>query len=121
MDWLPNDVPSFLWGVAVAGVVMVATGFLREAGKDLWIALKKRYFPPPPPPLEPVQVDLRFKPTIYAEHDCLWARHENVARYKSEGYTFYPHPSNGGRVVRGYDREASFLMVKPGAQRKQSA
>jgi len=121
MNWLPHDVPSFLWGLAVAVVGMVATGFLREAGKELWVTLKRRYFPPPPPPPEQVQVDLGFKPTIYAEQDCLWARHENMSRYESEGYTFYPHPSNGGKVVRGYGREASFLIVKPGAQKRQSA
>jgi hypothetical protein len=102
-------------------VGIVATGFLREAGKELWAAMKRRYFPPPPPPPKPVQVDLRFKPIMFEEHDCVWARHENVSRLESEGYTFYPHPSNGGNVVRGYDREASFLMVKPGVQKKNKA
>lgn len=115
MNWLPTDVPSFLWGLLVAVIGMVATGFLREAGKELWAVLKKRWFPPPSPPPEDVQVDLRFEPTMYKQGDCLWARHESVARYKGEGYTFYPHPSNGGRCVRGYDRGQSFLMVKPNA------
>ncbi len=121
MSWLPHDTTSFLWGLAIATVGIIATGFLREAGKELWVALKRRYFPPAPPPPEPVQVDLRFKPTEFEEHDCVWARHESVSRLASEGYTFYSHPLNGGKVVRGYGREASFLMVKPGAQKKPQA
>lgn len=105
----------------MAVVGMVATGFMREAGKELWAFLKKKYFPLPPPPPEPVQVDLQFEPTLYAGSDCLWARHESVSRREAEGYTFYPHPSTGGKVVRGYGREAAFLMVKPKAQKQSQA
>lgn len=121
MNWLPNNIPSFIWGFAVAIVGMVATGFLREVGKELWGVFKKKYFPASPPPPDPIQVDLRFKPTTYAEKDCIWARHESVSRYESEGYTYYPHPYFGGKVVRGYDREASFLMVKPDAKQQSMA
>ncbi len=119
MNWLPNDLPSFLWGMLVALAGLIASGFLKEAGKDFWVHLKKKLFPPPPPPPEDVQVDLRFEPTMYKPRDCLWARHESVSRYQAEGYTFYPHPSNGGRCIRGYGREQSYLMVKPNEVRGQ--
>lgn len=119
MNWLPSDPLSFLWGLVVASVAIVATGFLREAGKELWGALKKRFFPPPAPEPEPVQVDRTFQPTLYTGADCIWSRHESVSRRVAEGYTFYPHPSNGGKVVQGYGREQSFLMVKPNAQKQE--
>lgn len=116
MNWLPHDLPSFLWGLAVAVVGVIASGFLREAGKELWSALKIRIAPPPP---EPMQVDMRFKPTLYAESDCLWVRHESLSRYKAEGYKYYRHPPNGAKVVRGYGQEATFLLVKPNAEKLQ--
>lgn len=121
MNWLPQDFPSFLWGLVLAVIGMVATGFLREAGKELWALVKKKYFPHPPLPPEPVQVDLQFQPTLYAGSDCVWSRHESVSRREAEGYTFYPHPSTGGKVVRGYGREASYLMVKPNAPKQSQA
>ena len=116
MNWLPKDLPSFLWGLVIAVIAIVATGFLREAGKELWSTLKKKLFPPPTPETEPVQVDAKFQPTLYAKSDCLWSRHESVSRFESEGYTYYPHPKNGAKCVRGYGQELSFLMVKPNAQ-----
>jgi hypothetical protein len=117
MKWLPQDLASFVWGLVLAAIVMVSTGFLREAGKELWTLLKKKYFPSPAPEPEPVQVDLQFKPTLYAGNDCLWSRHESVSRRVGEGFTFYPHPTTGGKIVRGYGRETSYLMVKPNAQK----
>jgi hypothetical protein len=115
MSWFPSDLPSFLWGVAVAVPGLIATGFFREAGKELWIRFRNRYFPEPSPPPEPVQVDQSFQPTQYRSEDCVWARHESVSRLEGEGYTYYLHPKNGAKCVRGYGQESSFLMVKPNA------
>lgn len=91
---------------------------LREAGKELWGILKNKLKPPAKPPPEPVQVDDRFRPIIYSEEDCRWVRHESLSRYEQNGYFYYPHPSNGGKVVRGYGREASYLMVNPNAKKE---
>lgn len=121
MSWLPSDLPSFLWGFAVAGAGLIATGFFREVGKELWVRLKNKYFPEPAPPPEPVQVDQSFRPTLYRQEDCVWARHERVSQLEGDGYTYYPHPKNGAKCVRGYEREASFLMVKPNAQSQTKA
>ena len=121
MSWLPGDLPSFLWGVVVAAAGLIATGFLREAGKELWVRLKSRYFPEPAPPPEPVQVDRDFRPTLYRPEDCVWVRHESISRYEGEGYTYYPHPQNGAKCVRGYGRESSFLMVKPNSKAQTNA
>ena len=118
MNLLPSDLPSFLWGVAVAAVGLIGTGFFREAGKELWVRLRNRYFPEPAPPPEPIQVDQSFRPTRYRPEDCVWARHESVSRYEGDGYTYYPHPKNGAKCVRGYGPESSFLMVKQNAQPK---
>jgi len=121
-DWLPNDWPSFLWGLVVGATAFIVSGFLREAGKDLYLALKHRLFPlspapePPKPPREPILVDMAFKPTLYAPGDCAWARRDTIYRKESDGYTYYLQPPSGAKVVRGTGQDESYLMVKPGAK-----
>jgi hypothetical protein len=45
MDWLPKDVPSFIWGVVVAGTVAaIAKGFLKKRAKTHTRRRKKSSF-----------------------------------------------------------------------------
>jgi|GEM_PF-2677115 len=116
MSWFPSDLTSFVYGFVVAAAAITATGFFREAGKELYGKLKSIIFPEPALPPEPVQVDMSFRPTLYKQEDCTWVRHESISRKEGEGCTYYPHPSNGGKCVRGSEQEQSVLMVKPNAQ-----
>lgn len=110
MSLLPTDLVSFLWGILIAAIGIVLTGFLREAGRELWHAIKRRLNPPTP---DDVLVDLRFEPPKGMQSNCVWTRGESVSRRLENGYKFYPHPSNGGKCVRGQGPEKSYLMVKP--------
>jgi hypothetical protein len=131
MNWLPHDVLSFLWGAATAVVVMIVAGFRRRSGKEpLPSPVPATADVPPLPretapeasafsqrPPDAVQVDMQFKPTLYKSDDCVWVRLESLARFEADGYSYYPHPSNGAKCVRGYDSDATFLMVNPYAER----
>ena len=39
------DYPSFLGGLALAGIILFATGFLRKAGEDCYAWTKKKVYP----------------------------------------------------------------------------
>lgn len=45
MPFLPTDLGSFLWGVAVGALGLFFTGFLTEFGKDSWTILKSKCLP----------------------------------------------------------------------------
>ena len=105
----------FALGGLLAGIIgtlvgVIATGFLREAGKDLYGVVKERFNPPPP---EDVFVDVWFDAPKDVQGRCVWANEDSVYRKKDDGYVFYPHPSNGGRCYRKSGDIKSFLMIKP--------
>lgn len=110
---------SFVFGVVLGAAGMLATGFLRAAGSDLYQYLKKRINPPP---LEPVKVGSHFDPVLYEPGSCAWVREEKVDDYEHDKYTFYPHPKSGAKCFReawvGPQKRIEFLMVRPDATRK---
>ncbi|HEY9192689.1 MAG TPA: hypothetical protein VIO81_07425, partial [Methyloversatilis sp.] len=54
MSWLPQDWVSFLWGAVVAGVGILASGFFKKLGEDLYAWSKRKVVPDKP---EPVRVE----------------------------------------------------------------
>ena len=117
MELLPDDLISFVWGLVLGAAGLFLTGVFQEAGKDAWSLVKRTVRPPPP---EPVKVDAKFAPTLYAPGDCAWVPEGKCYNREAEGGTYYPHPSNGGKCFRqingGSGLRKEFLMVKPGAK-----
>lgn len=109
MEWL-----SFAWGVLAGLIGSIATGFFKGAGKKLWELVEAKIWPPPP---EDVLVGPVFDPdpAIYDPDQCKWSALNRVSERLLEGWTFYPHASNGGRCVRN----DTILMVMPGAGPKK--
>lgn len=114
MNWLPTDFISFIWGLIIAALAIIGTGFLREMGKELWFAFKRRINPPPP---EPILVDLRFEAKLYQPGETIWVKKESLYRFEEQGYLYYPHPKSGGKCYRETGGTQEYLMVKPGAQK----
>lgn len=116
MNWLPDDLPSFLWGVVVGAVGLFIAGFLNTAGADAWKWIKARVAPPP---LEPIVVERTFKPTRYDPGSCAWVREERLLIYEEKGYRYYPHPRNNAKCYRlvhtRTHTEKEYLMVSPAA------
>ena len=112
MNWFPTDLISFIWGLLVAGITIIISGFLSEAGKDLWLLVK-------PKSAEDVYVDLTFQPTMYKSEDCLWSNEESLSRYETDHF-YYKHPSNGGKCYRKDSQRRSYLMVKNGSKQQNS-
>ena len=121
MSWLPTDLASFVWGVVLGLGGAYFTGFLREAGRDSWQALKKRLFPSPP---EPVKVEGTFVATLYDPGSCVWVPEERIYDYERKSYSYYPHPKNGAKCFRevwtGSQKHIEFLMAAPSAKRRAS-
>jgi hypothetical protein len=117
MSLLPSDPSSFVWGAVVGGAVAFLTGFLQKAGEETFSALSRKINPGPP---DPVQVDGKFSPTKFAPVDCAWVLEVKLYEYEQRGYTYYPHPKNGGRCFRvtsdGHRPIKEFLVVQPGAK-----
>ena len=115
MSFFPTDWVSFLWGVVLAGMAAFSTGFLKKAGEHAFAAIEKKFNPGKP---EPVQVDGKFVPTRFAPESCAWVWEVQLYEYESNGYTHYPHPSNGARCFRTTSRGGApikeFLLVQPG-------
>lgn len=115
MDWLPKDLPSFIWGMVTSGLIV---GILRGAGQDIWRSLKQKLFPPP---LPPIKVDSRFEPVGYEPDSCVWVREERLYENEKSGHTYYPHPQNGAKCYRetgaGQQRWSEFLMLRPKAKK----
>lgn len=112
MNFLPTDITSFIWGIVSAGLVLVAGGFFREAGKDLWLWIK-------PKKAADILVDEAFNGELYDTANCLWVREESLSRYEKT-YFFYPHPNNGGRCCRKQGKTPTYLMVKNGSPKLRS-
>lgn len=120
MSILPTDWPSFVWGLAIGALGAFFTGFLKKAGEESWLMLKKRLFPEPP---QPIQVATNFDPVLYEGGGCAWVSELKKHDKEAEGYTYYPHPTAGAkcfRVVRSGNGNLNkeFLMVMPNAKRK---
>ncbi|RMD85737.1 MAG: hypothetical protein D6815_01195 [Candidatus Dadabacteria bacterium] len=117
MDW-----SSFTIGLVVGAAGIVVTGFFRELGKDLYGAVKRKLLPLPP---EDVQVAAGFEPDLYEPGGCSWINSLKALDKEQDGYSYYPHPSNGGRCYRkpnpGRDESVEYLMIKPDAVKKGSA
>lgn len=112
MDYLPDDLPSFIWGLLVAFILIVITGFGREIGKDIYAFAKKRLGEP-----EPLQISVKYLPKSVPPDQCVWVREENIPHHENEGSTFYPHPDNrGGKCYRlasmGTHTVREYLMVR---------
>ena len=45
MSFLPNDLPSFMWGAGVGACVLFATGFLKKAGEHSFEWTKRKFTP----------------------------------------------------------------------------
>ena len=112
MNLLPSDLVSFVWGLLVAGLAAIASGFLSEAGKYLWQKVK-------PEPPKDVQVDLTFEPELYTGSDCRWVNEESLSRYEKDHF-YYPHPSNGARCYRKDTQRLSYLMVNNNAKKQKA-
>jgi hypothetical protein len=81
MEWLRSDLPSFISGVIVGGVAAIASGLLKEAGKDLWRVLKAKVAPPPAASdMRKLSVGRRSDPAHPVKHSRLLARRSGVTR-----------------------------------------
>lgn len=122
MSWLPQDWVSFLWGAVIAGIGILSSGFFKKLGEDLYAWSKRKVLPANP---EPVRVDAKFQPALYAPGDCVWVSEEKLYKYQDEHYTHYPHPNTGGHVYRiaspGSPLRKEFLLAKPNAQKVTTA
>jgi hypothetical protein len=107
MKFLPTDVISFIWGAVSAALILITSGFFREAGKDLWLWIK-------PKKPDDVLVDMAFKGELYDSENCVWVREESLSRYE-ETHFYYPHPKNSGRCNRKESGISHYLMVKNGS------
>lgn len=118
MSWLPQDWVSFAWGAVVAGSGILASGFFKKVGEDIYAWLKQKVRPTPP---EPMQIEAQFQPTLYAPGDCVWVAEEKLYKYQDKQYTHYPHPKTGGHVYRiaspGPPPRKEFLLAKPNAKK----
>ena len=104
---------------AIGAVGLFITGFLKEVGKDSWLALKGRLFPKAP---EPIQVATNFEPVLYDAGSCSWVPEVRLYEKEAEGYTYYPHPNRGAKCFRiaqtGHGPSNEFLMARPDAKKK---
>lgn len=114
---LPTDLPSFLWGAAVAGLGFFLTGFLTKAGEKAFEHVANKLKPP-----EPTEMPRGFVPTAYAPGDCAWVAGVKIDEYVDAKYGFYPHPKTGGKCYRltanGTVQVKEYLMHKPGAKQQ---
>lgn len=115
MNWSLRDTIILLAGAALTAIGMVASGFLRQAGKELYLKCKNKWFPPPP---DPVLVDFAFKATGYAPEALIWARQDSLYRKEADGCTYYLDPASR-KIMRNNGQQMEFLMVRPGAKKIQ--
>lgn len=106
---------SFISGTMVGVVAMLFSGFAGEAGKDLYIWLKKRIGEP-----DPIKVSIKYIPQVYPADQCVWVREESIPVHEEQESFFYPHPKNRGgkcyrEVASGGVVAKEFLMVRKGA------
>jgi hypothetical protein len=122
MSFLPTDWPSFAWGAAIGAIAAFSTGFLQKAGEQAFLLLKEKVHPSP---LEPLQVDRKFSPSLFAPGECSWVKEERLHEYEEKGFSYYPHPNGGARCYRltsdGSRPIKEFLLVQPGAKQVASA
>ena len=121
MDW---HWLSFIAGALATAMVMVLTGFLGQAGKDLWAIVKPKIWSGNP---EPKKVSRKFVAQDYPQDSCVWARDEKEQDGKlnvrlDEGYSHYLDSASGSRVFRVINlttgqEVVEYLLVKPGAKR----
>lgn len=113
MNWLPHDFVSFIWGLVVAGLAALLSGFFQGIGKDGWQSLKRKLFPKTP---DPIEVERDYKSLGYAPGMCEWVRETTLHDRLEAGFTYYIHPDRHARCFRFPDHNRQvreYLMVKP--------
>lgn len=114
----PDDLPSYLWGVASVALVWFLSSFTKAAGKDAWGWVKSKISPEPP---EPIKVDGKFVPKVYPPGECAWIGETKIYDYEGKDYFYYPHPKNNWKCYREtfsvHIKTKEWLMVKPGAEK----
>lgn len=94
---MPTDAVSFFWGFIVAAVAILASGFLKAAGADLYTWLKNKISPPP---IEPILVERNFQAICEEDTSFSWVSEDKAFRLESEGYSFYLHPEANAKCYR---------------------
>lgn len=119
MSFLPADLPSFLWGIAIGGIAALLSGIFKKAGEDLYGLLKSRLAPP-----APISVPHDFDPVLYEKGGCAWVPESDLERLEANGYTYYPHKKRSAKCFRMtysvHGQINEYLMAKPNAKRRHT-
>lgn len=100
---------EFLFGVITGAVAMLAVGFFREAGKDLYSFFKKKKYPGKP---EPKLVDSQFVPDDSAGSDLHWVSEAKMYAFEKKGYMVYEDSSGHQYFHVNAAKAREFLMVR---------
>lgn len=114
MNFLPADLPSFVWGIAIGAVAAFGTGFLQKAGEAAFAWLSAKINPETPAPTE---VDRKFQPSEMPAGKLAWVNEPKRAEYEDKGFGYYPHPKTKAPCFRishdGHRQFKEYLMVSP--------